>query len=255
MYETRDRAADGYRAIPAVFQYSAGVAALPGFRIERARFAAPVPLRQGFARIADHLKGIGRPLTAFCQCELRSPGQFTEEGFRQFNLHYAKTLEEWGILSEGWNPVARSNVCPELDPPAEPGFHAFSYTVPEAGEAAAATPSFVTAGSGESTEGKGSYEEKTIALGDTSPAGLLRKARFVLEEMERRMAALGGGWGAATASQVYPIHDIHPFLGEELARRGAARHGVTWHLCRPPVVGLEYEMDVRGLALERVLPG
>ena len=75
---------------------------------------------------------------------------------------------------------------------------------------------------GESTEGKGSYEEKTIALGDTSPAGLLRKARFVLEEMERRMAALGGGWGMATASQIYTIHDIHPFLGEELVRRGIA---------------------------------
>ena len=41
MYETRDRPADGYRYIPAVFQYSAGVAALPGFRIERIRFAEP----------------------------------------------------------------------------------------------------------------------------------------------------------------------------------------------------------------------
>ena len=250
MYATRDRAADGYRAIPAVFQYSAGVAALPGFRIERARFAQPLSLAAGFARIAAHLQALGRPLTAFCQCELRSPGQFTEAGFRAFNQHYAKTLEDWGILAEGWNPVARSNVCPELDPPAEPGFHAFSYTVPEPGRA----PSFVTAGSGESTEGKGSYEESTIAHGDISPAGLRRKAEFVLGEMERRMAALGGGWGAATAAQVYTVHDIHPFLGEELVRRGAARHGVTWHFCRPPVLGLEYEMDVRGLALERVLP-
>jgi len=249
MYETRDRAADGYRYIPAVFQYSAGVAALPGFRIERIRFPEPVPLMAGFARIADYLQGIGRPLTAFCQCELRSPGQFTEEGFRAFNLGYAKVLGEWGILAEGPNPVARSNVCPELTPPAAPGFHAFSFTVPDAG----APHSFVTAGSGESTEGKGSYAEKTIALGDTSPAGLRRKAEFVLGEMERRMAALGGGWATATAAQVYSIHDIHPFLGDELVRRGAGRHGVTWHHCRPPVVNLEYEMDVRGLPLERVL--
>src|SRR5215213_7994313 len=225
MYQTRERAGDGYRYIPAVFQYSAGVSALPGFRIERVRFAEPVPMAAGFTRIADYLTGIGRPLTAFCQCELRSPGQFTEEGFRQFNLGYAKTLEAWGILAEGWNPVARSNVCPELTPPPEPGFHAFSYTVPEAG----APHSFVTAGSGESTEGKGSYEEKTIALGDTSPSGLLRKAQFVLDEMERRMAALGGSWAMATAAQVYTVHDIHPFLGDELVRRGAARHGVTWH--------------------------
>lgn len=251
MYETRERPADGYRSIPAVFQYSAGVSALPGFRIERVRFADPVPLMRGFARIAEYLQGAGRPPTALCACELRSPGQFTEEGFRRFNLDYAKVLEEWGILAEGYNPVARSNVCPELTPPAEPGFHAFSFTVPDAG----APHSFVTAGSGESTEGKGSYAEKTIALGDVSPAGLRRKAQFVLDEMERRMAALGGSWAAVTATQVYTIHDIHPFLGDELVRRGAARHGVTWHHCRPPVINLEYEMDVRGLPLERVIAG
>lgn len=250
MYETTERPADGYRFIPAVFQYSAGVAALPGFRIERARFTDPVPMAEGFARIATYLQGIGRPLTAFCACELRSPGQFTEEGFRNFNLGYAKVLGEWGILAAGPNPVARSNVCPEATPPTEPGFHAFSYTVPDT----SAAPSFVNAGSGESTEGKGSYAEKTIALGDLSPAGLRRKAVFVLEEMERRMAALGGGWQRATGVQVYSIHDIHPFLGDELARRGAARHGVTWHYCRPPVINLEYEMDVRSVTLERVLP-
>ena len=191
------------------------------------------------------------PLTAFCACELRSPGQFTEEGFRQFNLRYAKVLEEWGILSDGSNPVARSNVCPEIAPPAEPGFHAFCVTLPDPG----APPSFATAGSGESTEGKGAYEEQTIALGDTSPAGMRRKAEFVLGEMERRMGLLGGSWAAATATQVYTVHDIHPFLGEQLVRRGAARHGVTWHYCRPPVLGLEYEMDVRGLPLERVIAG
>src|SRR3954447_7070895 len=133
MYETRDRPSDGYRYIPAVFQYSGGVCSLPGFRIERVRFSEPVPLMAGFARIAEYLKGISRPLTAFCACELRSPGQFTEEGFRNFNLGYAKVLGEWEILAEGQNPVARSNVCPELTPPAEPSFHAFSFTVPDAG--------------------------------------------------------------------------------------------------------------------------
>jgi hypothetical protein len=55
--------------------------------------------------------------------------------------------------------------------------------------------------------------------------------------------------------QVYSVHDIHPFLGDEIVRRGAGRHGVTWHFCRPPVIDLEYEMDVRSLPLERVLPG
>ena len=110
------------------------------------------------------------------------------------------------------------------------------------------------AGSGESAEGKGDYRSNTVALGDTSPAGLLRKAQWVLGEMERRMAALGFTWADATGVQAYTVHDLHPFLADELARRGALRHGLTWQFCRPPVVDLEYEMDCRGIALERVLP-
>ena len=250
MYATRLAAAGGYRFIPAVFQYSGGVAAEPGYRIERVRFAEPVPLADGFARIAALLDAAGRPKQAFCACELRSPEPFTEAGFRAFNEIYFGTLTAWGVPVDGQNPVARSNVCPELDKPPEPSFHAFSYTVPEVG----AAPSFVVAGSGESKEGQGNYRDHTVALGDTSPAGMLAKARYVLGEMERRMAALGFGWRDTTAVQAYTVFDMHPFLAEEIVARGAARHGLTWQFCRPPVAGLDYEMDCRGLAVERVLP-
>ncbi len=250
MYATLTAAAGGYRFIPAVFQYSGGVAAEPGFRVERVRFAEPVPLAQGFQRIAAVLEAAGRPRQAFCACELRSPEPFTEDGFRAFNEIYAGTLTEWGIVQDGKNPVARSNVCPEIHKPAVPSFHAFSYTVPDA----AAAPSFVVAGSGESREGMGNYRDHTVALGDLSPAGLRAKARYVLDEMERRMAALGFAWKDTTAAQVYTVHDIHPFLADEIVARGAARHGVTWQHCRPPVVDLEYEMDCRSVPLERVLP-
>jgi ribonuclease HI len=135
-------AAGGYRFLPSVFQYSAGVAALPGHAIERVRFRAPVPLAEGFARIEQLITAAGRPLTAFCACELRSPAPFTEEGFRAFNEVYVVTLEKWRLFDGKVNPVARSNVCPEIDPPAEPSFHAFSFTV----AAADAAPSFVIAG-------------------------------------------------------------------------------------------------------------
>ena len=43
--------AGGYRFIGHQFQYSGGVAAEPGFRIERARFTRPVPLAAGFDAI------------------------------------------------------------------------------------------------------------------------------------------------------------------------------------------------------------
>jgi hypothetical protein len=159
-------------------------------------------------------------------------------------------LEAWGIFRDEVNPVARSNVCPEIDPPAAPVFYAFSYTV--AGDTET-TPSFVCAGSGEAREGGASYAERIVRLGDQSPAGMREKARFVLGEMERRMSALGFGWADVTATQLYTIFDIHPHLADEIVRRGAARAGLTWHYARPPVQGLDYEMDVRGLAREVVI--
>jgi len=122
--------AGGYRFISHQFQYSGGVAAEPGFRIERARFTRPVPLADGFDAIEGYLGGIGRSPTAFCACELRSPAQFTDAGFVAFNRHYVERLAAWGIFRDEVNPVARSNVCPEIDPPATPSFYAFSYTVP-----------------------------------------------------------------------------------------------------------------------------
>ena len=89
---TSDFAAGNYRFIPAVFQYSAGSAAMQGYEIERVRFHRWLPLAEGFAAAAKYIQDAGRPLTSFCACELRSPAAFTDEGFRKFNEHYVKTL-------------------------------------------------------------------------------------------------------------------------------------------------------------------
>ena len=67
----------GYRYVPGVSQYSEGVAAQPGYAIHRVSFVTPLPLQHGFERIEAHLKVMGRPIQAFCSCELRSPEPFT----------------------------------------------------------------------------------------------------------------------------------------------------------------------------------
>lgn len=242
-------AAGGYRYIPAVFQYSGGIAAEHGFHIERVVFRQPLPLGTGFRRAAEILSSRGRPLTAFCACELRSPAPFTDRGFLEFNEFYVRTLAEWKIYDGKSNPVARSNVCPKLSPPAEPCFHAFSFTVPSSD----AMPTFVVAGSGEAQEGAATYRERTIRYGETSPDAIREKALYVLGEMERRLGLLDQGWASTTATQVYTVHDIHSFLGNEIVARGAAARGLTWHFCRPPVQGLEYEMDCRGVASEHFM--
>ena len=240
----------GYRYLRGVLQYSAGVAAEPGFEIERARFLRPVPLEEGLGAIEAHLAAIGRPLAAFSACELRSPAPFTEDGFAAFNRVYVGKLERWGIFRDEGNPVARSNVCPEINPPAAPSVYAFSYTVPAR---VAARPSFQIAGSGEAPEGKSNYRDHIIHRGDTSRAGLREKARYVLGEMERRMRSLDFAWTNVTATQVYTVHDVFPILPDELVRRGATPGGLTWYFARPPVVDLDYEMDVRGVTREIVL--
>jgi hypothetical protein len=247
MPNTEDFAAGNYRFLPYAFQYSGGVVAEPGFRIERARFHRLLPLAEGFDAVEAHLKSLGRPPTAFCACELRSPGQFTEAGFVAFNRQYVQRLEQWGIFRADINPVARSNVCPEIAPPATPSFYAFSYTVPGDGGG------FVAAGSGEAREGTGSYAERIVRYGDQSPAAMRDKAHLVLDVMEERMAPLGKGWADVTATQVYTVFDLHSYLGDEFVRRGATAGGLTWHFARPPVQGLDFEVDVRGVTRERVI--
>ena len=172
-----------------------------------------------------------------------------EDGFRAFNQVYVVTLKAWGIVDGDRNPVARSNVCPAADPPPEPSFHAFSYTEPASG--ADVLPSFVISGSAESAEGGATY--RIVRAGETNADAMREKAVYVLGNMESRMNALGFAWPDTTATQVYSVQDIHPFLGDELVRRGSARAGLTWHYCRPPVAGLEYEMDCRSVTHEHVV--
>ncbi|MGH8665365.1 MAG: 2-amino-5-chloromuconate deaminase CnbZ [Burkholderiales bacterium] len=242
----------GYRYIPAVFQYSSGVAAEAGFAIERARFIEPLPLAEAFIAVERHLGAIGRPLTAFAACELRSPEPFTEQGFRDFNKQYVLTLERWGIYRDGdkpVNPVARTNVCPMYDAPREPVMYAFSYTVPDAA-GGRSTPTFVLAGGGEALGPGSSHRERIVRRGDTSPEGMRDKVIAVTQEMERRLELLGFSWRDATSTQAYTVQNIGHLVGEVLAARGACTGGLVWTYAWPPVIELEFEMDVRRVARE-----
>jgi hypothetical protein len=238
-----------YRYIRAGFQFSSGVAAQAGFEIERARLARPLPLAAGFAAVEAHLAALGRPSTAFAACELRSAEPFTEQGFEDFNRVYVKTLARWGIYRNEVNPVARTNVCPQYDKPREPVLYAFSYTV----AARSHRGSFIVAGGAEVRGGPEGYAARTVRYGDTSADALREKLGFVVELMEQRLKALGFSWQDALSTQAYTVHNIGALVGPEIAARGAAPGGLAWHIARPPVAGLEFEMDVRGAAREVVL--
>jgi hypothetical protein len=237
-----------YRFLPGIAPYSCGVVSVPGFEIAHVTLHRPVPYRQGFDRIEQHLAAEGRPRAALCAIELRSPRPFTFEGFAEFNARYAQILERWGLLVAGVNPVARTNVAPEVDPPAEPVLYGFSYARPcDPGLA----PTFVVAGAGELPEGI-LAADAIVRAGDTSPEGIAAKATFVMALMEIRLRGLGADWPMVMALGIYTIHPIDRLLPQVvLSRVGrAAVHGVRWFYSRPPIEGIEYEMDLRGVRSE-----
>jgi hypothetical protein len=202
-------------------------------------------MAEGFRKISRFLALQNRPKTALCAAELRSPKPFSFEGFAAFNRQYVDVLEQWRLYRDGRNPVARSNLAPDANPPAEPCFHAFCYTVPSDRR-----HSFVVAGSGEWLEGS-RFPEDIVARGDPSPEGLKRKSGWVLDMMESRMKALGVGWKDATVTQLYTVHDIHELVPRIQKRIQPCT--ITRHYCRPPIEELEFEMDLRGVSAERVL--
>lgn len=242
----------GYSFLRGISPYSAGAVARAGFEIEHARLHPPLPLGEGFRAVERRLQALGRPRQALCGMELRSPRPFTFQGFSEFNAGYVKVLRGWDLFVEGMNPVARTNVAPEVGPPAEPLLYGFSYTVPAQG----APVTFVVAGAGELPEG--SLEPRDVVRrGDSSPGALREKARFVMDLMHGRLRGLGVEWAQVSATSVYTVHDIHPFLSAEiLGRMGPARlHGLVWHYARPPIESIEYEMDLRGCRREMLVAG
>jgi hypothetical protein len=247
---TREVRAAGYRFLPGIAAFSSGVAALPGFEIVHARMAVPLPWREGFARIDRHLNDLGRPRTALCGIMLRSPAPYTFDGFDGFNQGYRALLADWGILLDGDNPIPRTNVAPVVDAPREPSLYAFDYTV----AGTTPSPTFVVAGAGELRE-RARGADGIVRRGETSPEAMREKARFVLEIMQARLRALDGAWDRVTVIDVYTAHPIHGIVEEEILRAAgpAAVHGVHWYPSRPPLQGLEFEMDLRGVARELVL--
>ena len=237
-----------YRFLPGIAPYSAGVVSTPAFEIVHATLHRPLPYRRGFDRIERHLGAEGRPRSARCGIELHSPRPFTFDDFAGFNAGYARILEGWGLFVGGVNPVARTNIAPEVDPPPDPVLYGFSYSRP----CDPSLPStFVVAGAGELPEGVLS-PQAIVRGGETSPEAIASKAAFVMDLMEHRLRGLGGDWPDVTAIDIYTVHGIEGLLPDVVLGRAkaASQHGVRWYFSRPPIVGIEYEMDLRGVRTE-----
>jgi hypothetical protein len=238
-----------YRYLPAIPPYSSGVAAEPGHEILGLRFETPPAVAEGFARLDRECAERGLGSTALAGFELRSPAPFAFGAFDEFNEVYRALLDERGLLEEGVNPIARTNVVPVRDAPAEPVLLS-AFVVREA--SGPGGTDFVVAGGGELD---GPLDpESIIARGDTSPAGLTRKAAHVVDEMRTRLAGLGMSPSSPTLVDVYTAHEI-PGLSELLLDRLPAvrQYGFVRWLTRPPLEEIEFEMDLRRISGWEVL--
>src|SRR5688572_708228 len=224
---------------PIAVPFSAAVVADEGFEIVRAVLERPLPYRAGFALIERHLTALGRPRQALCSVELRCRVPYSLEGFNAFNTEYAELLRAWGLFRDGNGVATRTNIAPDLDPPAEQVLYAFAFTVP----AARQSTTFVLSGA---------FERPELRPGDTSPEALREKTADVMATLHERLGAAGLSWDPVTEVGLYTQHDLWSALRAEVLPRlgGAARNGITWFPSRVPVEGFELEIDVRAVAQE-----
>lgn len=240
----------GYQFLPGIAPYSCGVVALPGFEIVHATLQTPQPWRAALNATRRYLEASGLTCRNLCAVELRCPQPYPMEGFIGFNKEYKQILDDWNMMVDGLNPVARTNVSPVVNPPSEPLLFAFSY----ARQSQISRPTFVVAGGGELPDGE-LAERRIVRVGETSPDALIDKAQCVAEIMNSRLRELGGSSELLTMIDVYTAHSLLPLLEGVLESRIPAitRLGVHWFHSRPPIVDIEFEMDMRGVVREDVV--
>lgn len=231
--------------------YSSGVRAMPDYELKHVTLMRPLPLAQALTAIAAYLDSRMRSPQSLCGLELRCPAPYSFSGFAAFNELYCSQLRSRDMLPEvgrfnGQNPVARTNVSSVVESQAEQTVHAFSYTVPT--ERSSDQPSFVISGAGELVEAE-LNGSAIVRAGETSDDAMEEKADLVMSAMQSRLSALDAHWSDVTVVNIYTPHNIMPFLQRAiLVRMGkAARLGIHWHLSRPPVTDIEFEMDMRGV--------
>ncbi len=238
----------GFQFIKGSGPYSSGAVAAAGYEVVHAIFNPLPPLWNAFTIIEKHLEAAGRPLDAVCGMELRIPKPLSIEGFNEFNRPYIDRLKQWGTHVDGLNPVARTNVALEVNPVSQPSVYGFSYTVPSDYQG----KTFVIAGAGELRSASLTAEE-IVSRGDVTTEGMRAKVEQVLRTtMAERLEAMTVAWSDVTQSNVYTVHNIHPLMASTIlpGLHEAARHGIRWHFARPPVLEIEFEMDMRGVRRE-----
>jgi hypothetical protein len=168
----------------------------------------------------------------------------------EFNAQYVERLKNLGLLVDGLVPITRANLAVHDSSVREQCVYAFMYTVPSQ----PGHPTFATSAMADlKRNADGSVEN--VAAGDISTGGLVQKASFIIQTLDEKLREIAASWSLVTQIRIYTVHPIDIIVREVILPTvgSAAHHGVTWYYVYPPVVGLELEIDARGVLREYVV--
>ena len=117
----------GYSFLEGIYPYSSGVVANPGFEIVHVTLNTWLPWQDGMQQARRFVESEGGGVEQLCAFELRCPRPHSMGSFIGFNEAYRNMLEQWGLVVNSQNPIARTNVAPVKDAPDETVLHAFSF--------------------------------------------------------------------------------------------------------------------------------
>jgi hypothetical protein len=238
-----------YNFLMGIAPYSSGVVAMQGFEIVRVRLVEPIPVHpSGFDKISRILKDTGRPIEALCAMELRIAEPLTFEGFRDFNKAYQKMLDERNLLLGDVNPIARTKIEHAVFKPEAPSIHAFSYTSPLPGNTTKTT--FIVAGAGDLRDQSDLSPGAIVRPNEVNADAMQVKAAVVMGVMQDRLSGLHATWEDVTDINIYTVSPLHSLLVASILEPigVAVQEGVHWYYSNPPIKGLAFEMDIRGIA-------
>lgn len=244
----------GYWFQPGIPFLSFAVRAADGCEIVRASFRSLRPFAQGMDAIEAYLRAAGRPIQALCGLEIRSADTSAGVGmpFNAFNKLYRQRLTAAGLMVDGVSPITRVNVS-------APGvtvhsIHAFTYTVPLAEARKSVPPTFMTCAFPDAIN-INTKKQEWAAKGDTSPSGLRKKMEVVIGAVDDSLRKLEARWADVTGVQLYSVYDFEPLYDEFLKPRlgAVARRGIEWYSAKPPAIGNDLEIAVRGTRLEMLI--
>ena len=240
-----------YNFLSGIAPYSCGVIARKGFEIIRVKLRQPLPINETvFDQIEAYLSDLDRPIQALCAMELRIPSALSFEGFKKFNEEYQKLLKDRDLLLYDVNPIARTNISPEEFDLKQASVFAFSYTMPI--EDGFNKSTFIVAGAGDLIDQTDLSIKAIVRPNEISSDALREKVGVVINVMEERLYGLKANWVEVSSISIYSKIPLQGLLVENILKpiSEAALHGVNWYYSTPPIQGLDYEMDMRGVRKE-----